>query len=125
MPWQRNLLVKTLLAAVARSTSADGSAVDLQGTIHPLGREMKAVLDIGAVTGTTPTLNVKLQQSDTTTGADFADISGAAFTTQSTTGTTELHFRATKRYVRASAVLAGTSPNFTFGVYALTEKLVQ
>lgn len=122
---QRDMAIKILLAATQRDTNAAGSAIDLQGTINPLGREVKAILDVGAVAGTSPTLDVAIQESATTTAADFTAITGAAFTQVSTTGNQELHFKVTKRYVRAVSTVGGTSPKQDFGVYLLTEKLQQ
>ncbi len=123
MATQRNMAIRILLAATARTTTASGSAVDLQSYIHPGGREMKVLLDCGEAGGTSPTLNVKIQESDITTASGFSDISGAVFTEiTSTAGNEEIHFRTNKRYVRAVATLAGTSPAYTFGVYLLNEK---
>ncbi len=106
--------VLELFGAAARTSSANGSGVDLQDTTHPGGRAMKAVLDCGAASGTTPTLDVKMQESDD--NSSFADISGATFAQLTAAGLKELHFQAKKRYVRAVATVAGTSPSFTFAV---------
>ena len=127
MSTQQNFDVKTLLGAVARTTSADGAAVDLQGYVNPGGRAMKAYLDVGAV-GTAGNLAVKIQQSDTTTAADFADITGAAFaglTSANTAATNQsIHFVATKRYVRAVATQEAAKGH-SYGVYLLAEKRVK
>ena len=114
------LKLQSMLPAVARTTSANGSAIDLSTTVHTLGRQMKAYLDVGAVT-TAGALDVKIQEDSTSGFGTAADISGAAFTqVTSGTGGEELHFRATKRYVRAVATFT-TAGGYTFGVTLLTE----
>lgn len=124
---QQHFDILTLLGAVARTTSATGSAVDLQGYVNPGGRNMKAYLDLGAVTTAGP-LTVKIQHSDTTTAADFADITGGAFTVipvSTTTPTNEaIHFTTTKRYVRALAT-ATNGGGHSYGVFLLAEKRVK
>lgn len=124
---QQNFAILTLFGAAARTTSADGTAVDLQGYVNPGGRAMKAYLDVGAIT-TAGALTMKIQQSDTTTAGDFTDITGAAFTgytvTQTTATNQSIHFVATKRYVRAVAGFTNGGGH-SFGVYLLAEKRVQ
>jgi hypothetical protein len=109
-----------LLAPATRTASANGAGVDLQPYTNPGGRNVKAVLDVGTVTGTSPTLDVKMQQSDD--NSTFSDISGAAFAQQTAAGLNELHFVATKRYVRAVATIAGTSPSFPCATVLLAQK---
>lgn len=120
--------VKTLLAAKARTTNANGSAVDLQGSMDPGVRNIKAYLDLGTLqgtAGTTLSLDVKIQDSATTTSGDFTDISGAAFTQLTTVGNGTLHFVTNKRYVRAVATIGTTLTNAEFGVFLVeTERVV-
>lgn len=126
MATQQNFDVLTLLGAVARTTSTDGSAVDLQGYVNPGGRAMKAYLDLGAVTTAGP-LTVKIQHSDTTTAADFTDAGGnfTVIPVTTTTATNEaIHFTTTKRYVRASATCTNGAGH-SYGVYLLAEKRVK
>lgn len=120
MATQANFKLVELLAAKQRSASATGSDVDLKGYINPGGRQMKAFLSVGAATGTSPTLDVKIQEADAT--ATYTDITSASFTQLTTTGSGEIHFRTNKRYVRAIITLAGTSPVFDAGVVLLVEK---
>ena len=73
-----NALAQTvglLLAAAARRTSTlTGTGIDV---LHYEGLAL-VVLNASAGTGTTPTLDVKLQHSDD--NSTFADVTGAAFT---------------------------------------------
>lgn len=119
---QRQLDVVELLAPAARTASANGTGADLQGYVNPGGSEMKAFLSVGAASGTTPTLDVKLQDSDD--DSTYADISGAAFAQKTATGSEAIHFQTKKRYVRAVATIAGTTPSFTFAVIAIAESRV-
>ena len=127
MSTQQNFDIKTLLGAAARTTSTHGSAVDLQGYVNPGGRAMKAYIDLGVVTTAGP-LTAIIQHSDTTTAADFTDVSGGAFTVipvTTTTATQEaIHFVTTKRYVRAS-VTCTNGAGHSYGVYLLAEKRVK
>lgn len=119
----RNYTVKNLFTAAARTTSADGSAVDLQATIHPGGREIKAYLDLEALAGTSPSIDCKIQESDTTTAGDFTDITGASFTTLTTDATEELHFQTSKRYIRAVLTFSANTTSATGGVYAFVKNM--
>lgn len=120
MATQVNLELKNLLPALARTESANGTSVDLQGYVNPGRRQMKAYLDTGAVSGTTPTQDVKIQES--ADDSTFTDVSGATFAQQTTTGSEAIHFRTNKRYVRAVTAITGGTPSFTSGCYLLVEK---
>jgi hypothetical protein len=112
--------VTPLLQAAARTANTNGTGADVQMVDNVGGRQFMAVLGIGAVTGTSPTLDLKLQES--ADNSTWADITGAAFAQQNAAGTNTLQVRTTKRYVRAVATVGGTSPNFAFGVYLLGQK---
>lgn len=124
MSTQQQFDIKVLLGAVARTTSTNGSAVDLQGYINPGGRNMKAFLDIGAIT-TATVLTAAIYEGDVTTQASHTAISGATFTglaVANTTATNQtIHFVTNKRYV--SIVTTFTNGGgVTFGAYLLAEK---
>lgn len=104
--------IKRSLGFGAVTSTTNGTGVDLQGTINPGGRGFGAWLAVSAASGTSPTCDVKIQESDD--NSTFTDITGATFTQLTTTSTGELiQVRTNKRYVRAVATLAGTSPSFT------------
>ncbi|TXH55825.1 MAG: hypothetical protein E6Q97_07990 [Desulfurellales bacterium] len=109
-----------LFTPAARTATANGTGVDLQGYTNPGGRQMKAILTNGTTSGTSPTLDVKLQDSDD--NSTFADITGATFAQKTAAGNEEIQFRTNKRYVRAVATIGGTSPSFTFAVLLLVNK---
>ncbi len=94
--------------------ATDGAGVDVKAFS---GRAI-ALLDVTHESGTTPTLAVKLQESDTQTGT-YTDIVGAAFATVgATSGTQKLpvDLTASKRWVRATGVEAGGTPVYAWGV---------
>jgi hypothetical protein len=79
-------------------------------------RAMNALLNVGTVSGTNPTLDVKMQESaDGST--NWTDITGATFTQVTAASNLQLLvFKPIKRYVRAHCTIGGTStPTFTFG----------
>lgn len=79
--------------------------------------------------GTSPTMAIKIQESDSS-GADFTDISGAAFTTVTDAGslaavqqTIIVKASQTKRYIRAHVTIGGTnSPAFDTALYGYAVK---
>lgn len=106
----REVAVAQLLAPASRTATANGTGVDLQSYTHTQGHEYAANLQVGAVTGTTPTLDVKVQESDD--NSSFSDISGATFAQKTAAGEETIYFRSVKRYVRLVATIGGTSPVF-------------
>ena len=72
--------------------------------------ERGVLLRFGAVTGTSPTIDVKIQES-TASGGTYTDISGATFTQVTASNKTQvISFRRSKQYARAYATLGGTTP---------------
>lgn len=108
--------VFTLRPQVATST-VNGSSVDTLGY-----NSAAFVLEVGAVSGTSPTLDVKIQES--ADASSWTDVPGATFT-QVTAANNSQILRvdglgtSRKRYLRAVATIAGTSPSFTLAVEAL------
>lgn len=81
-----------------------------------------AALHVGAVSGTTPTLDVKMQESDTS-GGTYADISGATIAQVTAADKYKvINFRRTKRFCRAVATIAGTTPSYALAVAILGQK---
>jgi len=106
-------VVGSLLVPKTVTTSGDaaGSAVDMAGgTVWG-----NAVLSIGAVSGTSPTLDAKLQSNTTSSGGTWTDITGAAFAQKTTSNQQEtINFAlpAGQKYVRMTGTTGGTSPSF-------------
>lgn len=104
----------------ARTATANGTGVDLTGYINPGGRAMKAIVNNGTTSGTTPTLDVKMQ--DSPDNSVWTDITGATATQLTAAGNAEISFRTNQKWVRAVATIGGTTPSFTFDVIVLAVK---
>ena len=80
-----------------------------------------AVQQVGTVSGTSPTLDGKIQES--TDGSTWTDIAGATFTQVTATGNYQaITFDRTKRYVRYVGTVGGTSPSFALAVVISEQK---
>lgn len=102
------LVAAVLLPAQSLSASNNGTGVDLQQYVgNPV-----VILNVGTQTGTSPTMDVKLQ--DSADNSSFADVTGYAFSQKTGTGTDTLSVdtRAFRRYIRTVCTLGGTSPVF-------------
>lgn len=121
--FNRDLLAISAMAQKVASTAAvEGTAVDLAGYLSVARREVKFVIGYvdyisTATTTTDQTISVKFQESATTVSSDFSDITGVTTGTVTSTAHTaaaiaEYNGHVSKRYVRAYAVAAGTSPTF-------------
>lgn len=75
----------------------------------------KAFLRITAVSGTTPTLVVKFQ--DSADGVNFVDVASGAFSSQNATGSNTLVLSNVGPYLQAVQTLGGTTPSFTYDLY--------
>lgn len=101
--------IATASHAIAAAYSLEGAAVDV------LGYRVLAVLDTGT-NGAGGTVDVKLQERDTSTGT-WVDVVGGAFTkvTEANDNATyELDYTGGKQYIRAVATVAGAA--CVFGV---------
>lgn len=106
----------------ARTSTVTGSAVDV--------RQYKGVLKVqqlcGNVSGTSPTLAGKIQESaDGST--DWQDITGATFTSVTSSDSYQaigVDARKTRGYIRYVGTIGGTSPSFMVGAFLLGVKAV-
>ena len=116
-----NELLASSLAADTYTASIDGVGIDLQGYQGVL----KIVLDSGAGGGTTPTLDVKIQ--DSTDNSSFTDVVGKTFAQVTTIASLQslgIDTRAVRRYIRAVLTIAGTSPTFGLAVVVIGQKQI-
>lgn len=111
----------SVFGSAARTATANSDDID-----NYAARGARCVLDITAASGTTPTLDVKLQSKDPISGK-YVDLPGAAFAQKTATGTDDLTVypgvaetaNETVSDVlagvwRAVATIGGTTPSFTF-----------
>jgi len=108
-----------LKAVSAITTTTNGTGLDL----NDYEGQVAFYLESSAGTGTSPTLDVKIQDSDDNT--TFADVSSAAFTQVTGAASVQklvLNSNNVKRYVRCVSTLTGTTPSFITSVYGMGVK---
>jgi len=105
-----------LFPSAARTASVNGETK----SIGAGKRTVTAYLDVTAVSGTSPTLDVKLQDS-TDNGNTWTDVDGGAFAQFTAVGQAHITvlIRRAANAIRAVATIGGTSPSFTFKVEAV------
>lgn len=112
-----NAILGVGLAPITITASANGSSGDMINGDGPCF----AVQQVGVVSGTSPTLAGKIQES--TDGSTWTDVSGATFTSVTASANTQaITFERTKRYVRYVATLGGTSPSFAVSAVVSQQK---
>ncbi len=105
------------LAPQTITGSANGSSGDMINGDGPCF----AIQQVGTVSGTSPTLAGKIQESDD--GSSWSDISGATFTTASASSNYQcINFERAKRYLRYAGTVGGTSPSFAVAVVISQQK---
>src|SRR4051794_5283339 len=76
---------------------------------------------VGTVSGTTPSLAGKIQESSD--NSTWTDVSGATFTAVTVSENTQaISFDRTKRYLRYVGTITGTTPSFTMTALILEQK---
>ncbi len=114
---QLNLEKLDITAAVASASvtaTATSSAIDLK----EFDGDVLLVLNCAAGTGSSPTLDIKVQDSDET-GGTYGDLSGATFTqvtTSASVQTLEVNKDECKRFIKLVQTVGGSSPVFVYGV---------
>ena len=106
-----------------RTATATGTGIDITDYVG----ELAVILDSAAGTGTAPTLDVKLQDSDAV-GGTYADIAGATFTQVITAAGAQkiaVKVDAINKFIRAVGTIGGTGPSFAFSVKAVGVKQVR
>lgn len=102
------MLQEILNKSSAVVATANSRAVDIA-----TARDLLAHLSVTLIDGTTPTLDIKFQES--IDGFLWIDIPTAAFTqVEEATGSQRLELACRARYLRAVYTLGGTDPSYTF-----------
>jgi hypothetical protein len=105
-----------LAPAARRTTTLTGIGIDV---LEYEGVAL-VLLNASAGTGTSPTLDVKLQHSDD--DSTYEDVTSGTFTQVTDVAETagvrvmKLNVSDLKRYLRVVGTIAGTTPSFDFGV---------
>ena len=114
---QQNLDKLTVVAGKATgavTSTATSSAIDLL----EYDGDVLLILDSAAGTGTSPTLDVKITNSDAS-GGTYTDLSGAAFTQvvdAASMQTLVINKDSAERFIKIVQTISGSSPSFTFSV---------
>ena len=113
-------LTQTSVSAIAaRTTTVTATGIDISG--YRGGLVVQQL--VGVVSGTTPTLDGKLQSSPDNSA--WTDISGATFTQVTASDSFQkigIGVTAAARYLRYVGTIAGTTPSFTMGIVLLGQK---
>ena len=105
------------LAPQTITSSTNGSSADMITGDGPCF----AIQQVGAVSGTSPTLAGKIQES--ADGSTWSDISGATFTSvTASTNNQCIAFQRAQRYLRWVGALGGTSPSYAVAVIVSEQK---
>lgn len=112
--------VVELAPVLLRTSTLTGSAIDVR-KYEGIGQII--LMSNAATAGTTPTLNVKIQES-ATSGGSYTDVTGAVFAqvddSPDSTQMIAFDFNACKGFIKVIGTIAGTdTPTFTFGVAAV------
>jgi hypothetical protein len=106
-------------APITSIRKASGGAITATATSAKVNAggygTVKAYLNITAASGTTPTLDVKFQ--DSYDGTNYVDVASGAFAQKTTTNSSSLVLSNVGPYLRAVQTVAGTTPSFTFDLY--------
>jgi hypothetical protein len=101
-------------ATAARTATGSATGVDMQ----QYDGDFVLILDSAAGTGTSPTLDVTVEHSDTL-GGTYTAISGAAFTRVINAASHQrlvISKDEARRFVRVTYTIGGSTPSFTFSV---------
>ena len=114
---QQNLEKLTVVAGVATAavtSTATSSAID----VLEYDGDVMLILDSAAGGGSSPTLDIKVTESDAS-GGRYTDLSGATFT--QVTGSASMQTLAInkdecKLFIKIVQTIGGSSPTFTFSI---------
>lgn len=99
-----------LFASAAITSSGNGTGKK----IGPTG-VVKVVVNVTAVSGTSPTLDLHFEESDD--DSTYTDIAGGVMNQITAVGIYVIYLKTEKLYLRHVATVGGTSPSFTTHIY--------
>lgn len=113
----KNFLFKNLLVPAAVTATANSGSVDCRGWDRAL-----IIFTVGVVSGTSPTMDVKLQ--DSADNSTFADVTSGTFTQVTATATTpalmDIDLTKRNRYIRTVDTIGGSStPTINMGLVVM------
>ncbi len=112
--------LRLLLGDVALPSAARGSGTVQSGPVATSGVAGDVLLAVHctAASGTSPTLNVSLEESaDGASG--WTAVTGSSIAQMTAAGNAMAYASPSKSFVRVTATVAGTTPSFTFKATAI------
>ena len=114
------LQIFSCIATAAVTSTATSAAIDLK----EYDGDVTLILTSAAGTGSSPTLDVKVQDSDDS-GGSYADLSGATFTQVTDAVSMQVITFVkdeAKRYIKIVQTVGGSTPSFTFNINGVALK---
>jgi hypothetical protein len=113
MTLRESTAAREVFPAAPRAATATSAGVDLW---NDAGRAQEALmlLSAGAASGTTPTLDVRIQHAHTDVTADYVDVPNGGAPQLTAAGFAAVDVRGLRRFVRVIATIGGGTPSFTF-----------
>lgn len=116
---KNELSFATISDIAARTSTVTTSAVDLK---EYLGK-IAVIQQVGTVSGTSPTLDGKIQDSaDGSTGWTDISVTATQVTASNSQQVLSVDTRVARRYIRYVGTIAGTTPSFTMGIVLVGQK---
>ena len=114
------LEIFSVVPSASGTSTATSSAIDLKD----YDGDVTLILTSAAGTGSSPTLDVKVQDSDASSGT-YGDLTGASFT--QVTGSVSMQVITfckdeAKRYIKLVQTIGGSTPSFTYSINAIALK---
>lgn len=105
-----------VFANTALPSAARGTGTHISGPVAGAGMaaEVLVTVHVTAASGTTPTLDVSLEESSD--GANWTAVPGSAATQITAVGHRVAAANPTKSFVRVTSTVGGTTPSFTYSV---------
>lgn len=106
------------VAKAARTVTGDSGWIDIGSAA-----EVIAQIDSDAGSGTSPTLDIKIQTSFNGTNATAVDVPTGAFTQIAAAASMQIKsVTVMHRFIKINWVIGGTAPSFNFGAYITARK---
>lgn len=95
----------------AKTATGDSGWIDSQGY-----DDLVLELDVTAVSGATPTLNVTVETAEAADGVGARAVNGSPFPQKTAAGNERRSFVGVDNFFRVTWTIGGTTPSFTFSI---------
>ncbi|SRR6266704_2849387 len=112
--------LRNVMGDIALTGAAAGAGTFTSGPVAPAGffADVVLLVQCTAATGTSPTLNVSLEES-ADGSSSWTAVTGSAAAQLTGAGSSMSNARLTKSFVRVTATIAGTTPAVTYRAVVL------